>query len=532
MFRRAITYSTLAFVTIASQVQAQQPAARSFGIDDALNVRSSRIEEVSADGRWVALTVRVRRDALGIDNSRYGDPTYVTPALAEFQLIDATNGQTRSILPGKVQVRGATFTKDGTKLAFFVQKGDDWAVDVYDVTANKVRQIAAHTTKQVAANSPLVWAPDGKSVLVTLRPEGWAAAARAAFVQMTEGPIVVQDARKPFLSWDAVRNLSEKQILAVVTLADGTVRELLPSTPLSAPRFSPDGSYIVYSTSEPKRTSYDNTSGTDYGVFKLSLAAASKPDTLVKPAERRIAPRWNDAATAFAYADRGNIFVRGIGPDSARNLTAKYRRPASKTDTTRASYSLVDWRADGGALLVSGKDGYYLLDVPTDSMSLVYPLEADSATRPTRSYVNWSHDGRYVYLARSAKDRWARGIERVDLTTGQATSLVQDVNLYSAWHVSDDGARFVFERSDGDHPNEVFTAGTGFANAHALTSLNPQLSGVALARTELISYLDADGKRLYGVLYYPTDYVAGRKYPLVAEIYENYSTTGTSNRWT
>lgn len=392
MFRRTIVLSALAFTCVTPTVHAQQASLRPFGIDDALNVRSSRIEGVSADGRWVALTVRVRRDALGVDNARYGDPTYVTPSLAEFELIDATNGQTRAILPGKVQVRDVTFTKDGSKLAFFVQKGDDWALDVDDVSANKVRQIAAHTTKQVASNSPLVWAPDGKSLFVTLRPDGWAANSRAAYLGIVDGPIVVQDAREPFLSWDAVRNLSEHQIPALVSVADGTVRELLADTPITAPRFSADGSYLVFGTTQPKKTSYDNASGTDFGVFKLSLAAGSKPDTLLKPAEHRIAARWNDAATAFAYADRGNIFVHGIGPDSARNLTAKYRRPASKTDTTRASYALVDWRPDGAALLVSGKDGYYVLDVPTDSLSLIYPLEADSSMRPTRAFVTWSKE--------------------------------------------------------------------------------------------------------------------------------------------
>ena len=43
---------------------AQQPSGvgRPFGIDDALNIRTSRIEDVSADGRWVALTVRVLRE--------------------------------------------------------------------------------------------------------------------------------------------------------------------------------------------------------------------------------------------------------------------------------------------------------------------------------------------------------------------------------------------------------------------------------------------------------------------------------------
>jgi dipeptidyl aminopeptidase/acylaminoacyl peptidase len=527
MVRRAIAFSTfaLAFAAAGSYANAQQ-APRAFGIDDALNVRASRIEDVSTDARWIALTVRVRRDALGVDNSRYGDPTYVTPSPAEFELIDATNGQTRSILSGKVQVRGATFTKDGSKLAFFVQKGDDWAIDVYDVATNKVRQVAAHTSKQVAANSPLSWAPDDKSVFVTLRPEGWAAVARAAFVHITEGPIVVQDARESFLSWDAVKNYGEQQIPAIVTVGDGAVRELLPETPIRGAQFSPDGSYLVYSTAQPRKTSYDNASGTEYGVFRLHLAANGKLDTLVKPVERRMTPKWNESATAFAYADRGDVFVRSLSADSTRNLTARYTRPASRTDSTRRAFTVVDWRPDGGALLVSAKDGYYLLDTQNDSLALVYPFEADSAARPDRGFVGWSHDGRYLFLSRSAKDHWARGLERYELSTHQATELMQDVNLYSSWHMSENGSRFVFERSDGDRPNEVFVANGDLKDAHALTKLNPQLSGVAMSHSELVSYLDADGKRLKGVLYYPDNYEPGKRYPLVAEIYETYFDNG------
>ncbi|HEY5219025.1 MAG TPA: prolyl oligopeptidase family serine peptidase, partial [Gemmatimonadaceae bacterium] len=308
--------------------------------------------------------------------------------------------------------------------------------------------------------------------------------------------------------------------------ADGTVRELLPETPIRGAQYSPDGSYLVYTTAEPKKTSYDNTSGTDYGVFKLPLSAGARPDTLLKPTERRIAPKWNDGATAFAYADKGNVFVRWLNADSARNLTAKYRKPASKTDTTRASYGLVDWRPDGGALLVSGKNGYYLLDPHSDSLSLVYPLETDSAARPTLAFERWSHDGRYVFFTRSAKDRWARGIERYDLTTHQATELASDANVYASWHVSDDGSRFVFERSDGDRPNEVYTAGRDFSDAHALTNLNPQLAGVALSHSTLVNYLDVDGKKLYGVLYYPYGYEPGKTYPLVAEVYETFFDNG------
>jgi dipeptidyl aminopeptidase/acylaminoacyl peptidase len=186
----------------------------------------------------------------------------------------------------------------------------------------------------------------------------------------------------------------------------------------------------------------------------------------------------------------------------------------------------VDWRPDGGALLVSTMDGYHLLDPRTDSLSLVYPFEADTATRPARTFHAWSHDGRYLFLGTSAKERWARGIERYDLTTRQTTSLASDVNIYASVHVSDDGSRFVFERSDGDRPNEVYTAGRDFSDAHAITNLNPQLAGVALSHSELVSYLDVDGKKLDGVLYYPYGYEPGKKYPLIAEVYETFFDNG------
>jgi dipeptidyl aminopeptidase/acylaminoacyl peptidase len=523
----------------ASAQQASGSSGRPLGIDDALNIRSPRIEDVSPDGRWIALSIRLRRDALTVDNARFGDPTYVAPSIAEFQLIDAATGKATAILPGKPQVRGTTFAKDGNAIAFFVQGADNATLNVYDLASAKVRAVKLKTTKSVASNSPLVWAPDGKSVLVTLRPDGWATAARAAFVNLDEGPITVQDSKEPFLSWDRVRNMTDQQIPAIVSIADGSVRELLGVTrigggggrgPGAGIEFTPDGSHVVYATAEPKKTTYDNNGGSDFALFKLALAAGAQPDTLVKPTERRVAARWNKAMTAFAYDDRGNIMLRTLGQDSAVNLTAKYRRlpaTAARGDTAnRPTFTIVDWRPDGSALLVSGRDGWYTLDAKSDSLQMVYPFEPDTTTRPTRAYVAFSEDGRSVYLTRSARDKWARGLEKYDLTTKQSTALAQDASLYSGWRVSKYGARITFEKSDGEHPPEVFTAGADLKDAHALTQLNPQLAGVALAKTELVHYMDADGKKLSGVLYYPHNYQPGKKYPLVAEIYENYFDNG------
>ena len=98
--RRAVFLRvTLALAILSSPAWAQQAGSRPFSVDDALNIRSSRIESVTRDGHWVALTVRVRRDGLGVDAGRYDDATYVAPSPALFQLIDATTGKTAANLP-------------------------------------------------------------------------------------------------------------------------------------------------------------------------------------------------------------------------------------------------------------------------------------------------------------------------------------------------------------------------------------------------------------------------------------------------
>src|SRR6185437_8000470 len=349
---RSLRYASTFVILIAGYARAQTGHARAFTIDDALSVRSARIQDVSKDGHWIALSVQTRRDGLGVDASRYGDPTYVAPALGEFELIDATNDRTRAILPGKVDARSAAFSDDGAQLAFFLRKGDDYALDVDDVASNRTRTVAIKTTKAIASNSPLVWAPSGKFVLVALRPDGWAAGARAAFVHITEGEIVVQDAREPFLAWDSVRNVGNRQIPAVVNLADGSVREIAGEVDMRGPQFTADGTHFVYSVAAPTETSYDNRSGTRSAVFRVDIASG-KIDTLLEPVDRRVAARWNDDGSAFAYDDRGNVFVRYVNEDSARNLTGRYRaagargaasdaanRDVASRDTARTSYAI------------------------------------------------------------------------------------------------------------------------------------------------------------------------------------------------
>ncbi len=524
MRRPRVICTTLALLVLSAPLSAQQ-SGRPFTSQDALDVRGARIADVTDDGRWVAATVQTRRGRSNVDHYRFGDPTYNAPSLGGILVVDTQGGASHSIFSSDEQLRGGAWAPDGARLAFFKLDGDAYRLYVHDAAAGRTALVALRTQKQIASTSQLVWSPDGRSVLVELRPEGWAAEASQAFLDMTKGPVVVQDSKDDFLNWDRIRGWGDVSTPALVDVSSGAVRELPESRSIVAPSFSPDGSHLGYTISHNLRTSYERAKGTQYDAVRLDLASG-RADTLVGPVERRVTGQWNDDLTAFAYADRGDVYVRWADGDSAVALTKDHRGQLSETDTTKLSYGLEAWRPDGGALLVRAQDGLHLLDPHSGAIRMAMAFQGPEEKRTKLSLERWSEDGNSLYLSTSAPDRWQRGLERYDLEARRAETLVQDANLYSDWNVSEDGSRVVYRMSDGDRPDDVYASDSRFSDVSRLTTLNPQLDGVALTRSELVEYLDVDGKHLYGVLYYPYDYQPGKKYPLVAEVYETFFDNG------
>ncbi|MDE2980284.1 MAG: prolyl oligopeptidase family serine peptidase [Gemmatimonadota bacterium] len=380
-----------------------------------------------------------------------------------------------------------------------------------------------------------------------LRPDGWAEEARAAFVALTEAPVIVQDSRNDFLAWDRVRNIAARQITALVSLGNGSVREIMSDAAPAGLGFSADGSYVTYSTATRTKTTYTRRDGTDYALFRLDLADGGVPELLRDTGEERMNVTWNDARDAFAYSEDGSVFVRRLGEDEAVDVTAGHRGDPAEAegdaaaggaaedeargadpdpDSTRIRFSVQRWSPDGDVLLLASQDAWHLLDPASNNLRTLLELEPDEDARPRRQVQGWSDDGSHVYYSYSARDRWQRGLKRLDTATGAVETLVLDSNLYRSWNVSDDGGTIVYTMSDGDRPDEIHAARGDLSASRQLTASNPQLDGVALTRSELIEYLDVDGNTLYGILYYPANYEPGRTYPLVAEIYEQFFDNG------
>ena len=525
-------------------LSAQQP----FTPEIALEVRSPGVAALSADGRFAAVTYRSRMDRTGTDHGRFGDPTYVSSSGTRLAVIETASGDKRWVEPEPLPLRGFSWSPDGRYLAYFASERivDDpegehgpYKLRIYDAHEDEKRTVGLGTEREVASTSPLDWSPEGAELLIGLRPEGWAERAREAFRGLTTAAVIVQDSRNDFLAWDRVRNLANLQETVLVSVADGAVRDLVSEHTPQGVGFSEDGSYVTYSTTTRTRTSYTRRDGTEYELFRLDLAASATPESLRSTGEERTSVSWNPARDAFAFTERGSVFVRRLDEPEAVDVTAAHGSmpaeerddeagdddPESEADSAHVRYSVERWSPGGGSLLLSSEDAWHLLDLEADAMRDLLDL-GDSKGRPNRNPVAWSADGSRIYFTWSATDRWERGLKRLDTSSGAVETLVLDENLYGSWRFSDDGGTIVYSMSDGDRPADLWANDGEWSNPMRLTDANPRLAEVSLTRSELVEYLDVDGNNLYGILYYPANYRPGTKYPLVAEIYEQFFNNG------
>lgn len=523
--RLAAMLTVWAAVTLAVAPVASAQDQQAFTTEDALNVASLRVQDITPDGRYVAATRATPRDRKNVDHMRFGDPTYISPSFAEVLVIDTETGEEHSLFDEKVQVGSFAWSPDGTLLAFFARDGEEFFLHTYEPARNRVRRVELRSDKPVAANSPLEWRPDGSSVLLSLREEDWAEESRRMFLDLTEGPIIIQDSREPFLAWDMVRSQGSLVVPALVDIRSRNVRELLPEGRYSGAEQSEDGQFVTFIETTPIETSYRRGRGSRYALQLLDLQTDSVR-AIRDSVTRRINLTWDEAGDRFAYAEQGNVFVQSIHDTSATNLTEEYRTPVSEDDSTKLSYSVMRWRQDGAQLLVRSQKGYHTLDPRTRTMELVYELSEDDESGPRLNVEHWTPDGRHLYMSYAARDRWERGLVRYDLTTRQTSDLVKDENLYRGWEFSEDGQKVFYSFSNGDLPNDLYMADAEFNDVTRLTDLNPWLANRTLTRSELIEYLDVDGEKLYGILHYPVNYDPAKKYPLVAEIYERFFDNG------
>ena len=227
-------------------------------------------------------------------------------------------------------------------------------------------------------------------------------------------------------------------------------------------------------------------------------------------------PRWSDDQRTLAYAEKGEVFVQRIDEEKPRSITPKpkriperRRRPPAKTKPSRSRS--VSFSRDGSKLLLTSKKGWYVASVADGTRDRVLTLDDKNEDKnPKLTAVDWTPPAMRSWCS-TASPIAGTAASRGSISRRKTlTPLARDANLYQGFRQSRDGSTIVFQKSDGTRPAELYAADQLSRNVRKLTDLNPWIAKKALPASELVSYRDADGKVLYGVLRYPVGYEKGR----------------------
>ncbi|MEW5918254.1 MAG: prolyl oligopeptidase family serine peptidase, partial [Gemmatimonadota bacterium] len=487
-----------------------------FTARDALGVTTTSVVDLSDDGRWLLLTAAIRGDALGVDHRRDGDPTYIRPGRTKVQLIETATGTARDVLAAPANVRSAALSRDGSKVALLTERGGTLELSLWDRTTGRRSVVAVPNGQVIAENSDVRFARDGRAVYLSLRSAAQSAKLRAEFARLTGGPVFVQDGGEPFLAWDGMRRQGNVRAIARIELTTGKAVEVVPEAGISNYHVSEDDSLVVYSQDITPKTDYDIIFGTENRVMTRRSNGASPPRTLLTSSKGVTGLVWASDGRRFAYTKEGKLYVNNaLGGPATMIAGGDSTRPDER-------FTAVRFSPNADALVVSNRQGLWLQPLPGGARERIVETRDSVLTAPRYSLAAWSNDGRYIYLSYASRERWERGFVRYDRQSRQLEDVVKDGRLYSGLRFARSAPAAVVTVADGNRPGDVYFAGESLRDIKRLTNGNPQLAAKAIGKTELVSYHDIDGETRYAVVYYPANYVAGRKYPTVFAVYEDF----------
>ncbi len=531
---------TILFGALPARAGHPEPAApqsgSAFTVDDMLDAVNVSVADLSDDGRFLAVTASSLRDRIGIDNHRFGDPTYSAPSSTDVLIIDTQTTKVQKVFPNKRQVRGLKWSPDASRLALFVLQGDQFQPVIWERVNGKLTNVALPKGKQVADNGEFEWSSEGARLIFALRRDEWRKQAAERFKYETQGPVIVHSSKEPFLAWDDLRRMNAQRSLVAYDLKSNQTRELLPEMKLGSYDLGEDGSFITYAEDITKKTDYDVIGGTENQI--QTMPATGGQSRIVIKSTKGINPTWSKDGRRYAYAKDGNIFLGSIDDKEARQLTGKKpgadkAEPAadkSKDDAAKDGdkkkelerFNAVRLSPKGEWLVASNKEGLWLIDTASGAKEMFLKTGEEDKESPRYQTLEFSPDNENIYLTYAARTKWERGLVRYNVKAKKLEDIIKDSRLYSGFRISKNGRTVVFSSADGNRPGDLYAADVESKSVRRLTDANPQLKEKRLARTELVTYFDADGNKTFGVLYYPVDYEAGKKYPTVFNIYEQF----------
>ncbi len=378
---------------------------------------------------------------------------------SEIDFVDVATKQLRVMTHDRAGVGSVRWSPTGDRIAYLAQDSDKKA-QIYVMPVNGGESV--QVTRSKTPVTVLTWRPDGQALAYAAADEEPERKNEAKFEDAFEvgnNSYLERAAARPVHLWTVTTSGEAKRL----TSGSWSLPvHMAPSGPPSQIAYTPDGRSIVFVRAESPITGEADTAR-----LQILDVATGVTRPLTKGMTAEGGPVLSPDGTQVAYefsreGKRGNesaIYVAPVSSGAGRDLASALDRGISGAA----------WMPDGKALLVSANDGTTV--------------------------------GYWVQALDGAAKRVAMG--------GLCPA--------PGMNVGKDGA-VALTATDATHPAELFyMAHVGDAPVQ-MTHLQTVTDGVTLGRQETVKW-KSDKLDVDGVLTYPPDYLAGKKYPLVLYIH-------------
>jgi dipeptidyl aminopeptidase/acylaminoacyl peptidase len=336
-----------------------------------------------------------------------------------------------------------------------------------------------------------------------------------------------------------VSNRNGKNNLYYLNLAGGEAERLTDlKTGINDFKWSTTGNQIAFTSSdfETEEETGNKKSGNDWFFMnenfkqgRLHLLQLNKKDkngipqitTLSKENRHINSFSWSpdDQWIAYAHAASGgvedntfcDISMIKISSGEVKviaNTPVGENQPLFSPDGKFIAYYNLDEKGIWG-----GKTSVKIFALENGSVQTL----ADTPNGPAE-LIGWSSDGKTIYTLEpfhtSTKifSLSSDGKQATEWTTGTK-------GVLSGLELNSKGTHFGFTFQNTSIPQDGYISSTSSFSALKISNINPELANLPVPKTELISWKSFDGMEIEGLLTYPLNYEAGKKYPFILNIH-------------
>lgn len=554
--------SALLDLALPGVVAAQQTIA--LPAEDALRLRSFGqlvAARFSPDGKKFAYTVQYNQRRRSVTPESYaqtGVPSWAVGT--DIFVLDVVSGESKNITGNIADNWLPAWSPDGQNLAFLSDRGqgDHATLWVWDTVGNELRK--ASDTKIHAEE--IVWTPDSRKIVITAAPE-------RNSLEKNERPnsspavqhdsVLADRSDSSVILYESVdrssRNKEEpssgpwnldlmRRDLILISVRDRSSTSIVRGRRIAYYRVSGDGSRVAYTI--PKRF---EKAGSQQTLFDLAVVAVDTGEERILESDIRLdydgaAFSWSPDGSRLAFRKGGMeertsdchiVRVDGGGSRNVSKFPASHGGSAYKAGTPL-------WNAEGTRIYFVSDGAVWQSDLGEDAAEKVAEIPGRKIVRLLQRFGNllWAspHDQEAIVVTRDDLGK-QDGFYKVDLERGSSSKLLEKGQCYTCanveeWQFADittNGKSIAFYAEDAQHSPELWISDPSFRTIRRLTYLNPQFDKVSMGAARLIEWRDDDGHALEGALLLPSNYEAGKRYPLIVWVYGGHSLSNSIDRF-